>query len=261
MRLDEGQARRPARLSFVPEAFLFDLDGTLVDSEPLFELSEHEYLAAWGIHIGEELRPELFGRSAKGFFEVIEAHFPESGLNRLPLEERLAAKNENYFRVAAGRIRTFPAMEALARALAARAFPLAIASSSNHLIIDFELEAVGLSSLFREAVSAVDVARGKPEPDVLLEAARRLGADPSRCVVFEDSLLGLRAAKAAGAFVVSLPAPDAPLGRYSGADLLVEGGPARADAELLLEFLGLRGTAGGVAATNDRGPEGPLDKE
>jgi HAD superfamily hydrolase (TIGR01509 family) len=225
------------RLSFVPEAVLFDLDGTLVDTEPLFELSEHEYLAKWGIVIDEELRHELFGQSAKGFFSLLERRFPESGLNRLSLDERLEAKNANYFKVATGRIATFPAMEVLARGIAARGLPLAIGSSSNHLIIDFELEAVGLADLFPVRVSAVDVPRGKPEPDIFLEAARRLGVDPKRCVIFEDSFLGLRAGKASGAFTVSLPAPDALLERFASADLLVAGGPAKAKAGRLLDFL------------------------
>ena len=145
-------------------------------------------------------------------------------------------KTRAFFDAARGRIATFPATEGLARELASRGIPLAIASSSTHEIIDFELEATGLASLFPVRVSATDVSRGKPEPDVFLEAARHLGVDPRRCVVFEDSLFGLLGAKAAGSFVVSLPAPGVELARFSAADILVPGGPAAAVSELLRIF-------------------------
>jgi len=225
-----------------PEACLFDLDGTLVDSEPLFELSEEILLGAWGMEIDGELKHELFGRSAAAFLEIVESRFPGNSFNRLPLEERHAMKTKAFFDAARGRIRAFPQTEALARDLASRGLPLAIASSSTHEIIDFELEATGLESLFPVRVSATDVARGKPEPDVFVEAARRLGRDPRRCVVFEDSYFGLVGAKAAGTFVVSLPAPGADLDRFAVADILVKGGPPAADPRAIAEFLFRGGT-------------------
>ena len=227
----------PSRLRFEPEACLFDLDGTLVDSEPLFEKSEEVLLGSWGMEIDEELKHELFGRSAAAFLEIVASRFPDNSFNRIPLAERHVMKTQAFFEAARGRIGTFPATEALARELAARGLPLAIASSSTHEIIDFELEATGLTQLFSVRVSATDVARGKPEPDVFIEAARRLGRDPRRCVVFEDSYFGLVGAKAAGAFVVSFPAPGAALGKFAAADILVSGGPAAADPRALAEIL------------------------
>ena len=248
--LSEGptEARPP---SFRPAACLFDLDGTLVDSEPLFELSERRLLGTWGIRIDEELKHELFGRSAAAFLEVVERRFPDNLWNAEPFERRLEAKNKFFFETARGRLKSFPTMERLARALAEFGVPLAIASSSNHEIIDFELETLGLAELFPVRVSAVDVPRGKPEPDVFIEAARRLGADPRRCVVFEDSLFGLRAAKASGAYTISLPAPDADIERFRQADLVVRGGPNSADPETLIGLLGFR--EAGISA----GPASP----
>jgi HAD superfamily hydrolase (TIGR01509 family) len=229
------------RLPFKPAAWLFDLDGTLVDTEPLFEHSESSWLAGYGISLDEELMHQLFGQSARGFFEIIGRRFPESPLNELSLEERLEAKTRHYLSVAAGKVRTFPAMETLVRGLASRGLPLAIASSSDHEIIDFELETVALAPLFPHRVSAVDVARGKPEPDVFLEAARRLGVDAKDCVVFEDSLLGTRAAKAAGAFCLAFPAPGARLERFAFADFVLEGGPGALRPEDIAGFLELNG--------------------
>jgi HAD superfamily hydrolase (TIGR01509 family) len=95
------------------------------------------------------------------------------------------------------------------RRLAAR-FPLGLASSSNRQLIDTALELAGLASCFEATVSSEEVARGKPAPDVYLEAARRLGVDPTRCAAVEDSHGGIRSAKAAGMRVIAFPNPSYP---------------------------------------------------
>jgi HAD superfamily hydrolase (TIGR01509 family) len=100
------------------------------------------------------------------------------------------------------------AVEAVRRA-AAR-WPLAIASSSNPELIDVVLRTAGLSELFPVAVSSQEVARGKPSPDVYIEAARRLGVEPAHCAAVEDSHNGIRSAKAAGMRVVAVPNPHFP---------------------------------------------------
>jgi HAD superfamily hydrolase (TIGR01509 family) len=87
----------------------------------------------------------------------------------------------------------------------AGAFRLAVASSSNRPLIDTVLEETGLDALFAATVSSEEVPRGKPAPDVYLEAARRLGVEPSRCAAVEDSANGIRSAHAAGLRVVAIP--------------------------------------------------------
>ena len=98
------------------------------------------------------------------------------------------------------------AVEAV-EALAAR-WPLGLASSSNRELIDFVLEVSGLDRLFRATVSSEEVPRGKPAPDVYLEAARRLRVEPERCVAIEDSENGILSAKAAGMRVIAIPTPS-----------------------------------------------------
>jgi HAD superfamily hydrolase (TIGR01509 family) len=95
------------------------------------------------------------------------------------------------------------------RRLAAR-YPLGLASSSNRQLIDAALELAGLASCFKATVSSEEVARGKPAPDVYLEAARRLGVDPTRCAAVEDSHGGIRSANAAGMRVIAFPNPSYP---------------------------------------------------
>ena len=92
----------------------------------------------------------------------------------------------------------------------AKRWPLAVASSSNPELIEVVLEAAGLHDVIPVVVSSQEVPRGKPSPDVYLEAARRLGADPGDCAAVEDSHNGIRAAKAAGMRVVAIPNPHFP---------------------------------------------------
>ena len=100
------------------------------------------------------------------------------------------------------------AEEAVRRAAAA--FPLGLASSSNREIFEAVLDLAGLTDCFRATVSSEEVARGKPTPDVYLEAARRLGVPPEACAAVEDSHAGIRSAKSAGMRVVAIPNPHFP---------------------------------------------------
>jgi HAD superfamily hydrolase (TIGR01509 family) len=140
------------------------------------------------------------------------------------LRDKLGARgevDEISAAVAAGVVaeieRELPLLPGAIRAInvLANAFPLALASSANREVIDAVLDGAGITARFGATVSSEEVPRGKPAPDVYLEAARRLGVDPTRCVAVEDSSNGLRSAHAAGMLVIATPnhtfppAPDA----------------------------------------------------
>jgi HAD superfamily hydrolase (TIGR01509 family) len=91
-----------------------------------------------------------------------------------------------------------------------RVWPLALASSANRALIELVLDVAGLAQEFAATVSSEEVARGKPAPDVYIEAARRIGAEPSECVAVEDSTNGIRSAAAAGMTVIAMPNRDFP---------------------------------------------------
>jgi HAD superfamily hydrolase (TIGR01509 family) len=187
---------------------LFDLDGTLIDSEPVYWENDQVFLARYGIDFTEELNESLFGCGAVDFFAKLQELFPLSSLNALPLEERLRLKDEAYLEYARDRIHAFTGVVAFARMLIAQGVPVAIASGSSPLAIERTLGYAGLGGLFAVRVSSVDVPRGKPAPDIFLEAARRLGVNPAMCLVLEDSVPGVQAAKAAGMACIALPAPE-----------------------------------------------------
>jgi len=216
-------------------AVLFDLDGTLLDSEPAYYLSDRAFLAEYGIAYDEELNATFTGRGAHAMMREFELKHPDSPINALPLDERVRLKDEAYARYAPSRVKPFPAVEAFARELSRRGVRLAIASGSSPDVIASMLDANGLGELFAVRVSSAEVPRGKPEPDVFLEAAGRLGVEPASCLVLEDSRYGVAAAESAGMACVALPAPGTPaIEDFGYADIVVTGGAAAFDAETAL---------------------------
>lgn len=184
---------------------LFDLDGTLVDSEPLHLESALRVLAAHGVRPDPGGFADYTGWAELPFWAELRRRF---GLAEEPselAEQRTAA----YLELLHGRsIEPLPGVTELLDLLAARGVPVAIASSSPRAQIDASLRAAGLAERFPIRVSGHDdVAAGKPAPDVYLAAAAAVGAPPAACLALEDSLTGGAAARAAGVFTVLIPGP------------------------------------------------------
>jgi len=219
-------------------ACIFDLDGTLVDSEPNYFASDVAFLAGYGINYDEHVAELVTGCGSAEYFRVLAERFPDSPFHSIPQAERQSIKDRDYLDYAKGRTRAFPAMRDLVIRLSERGLPLAVASGSSPEVIAFCLEEIGLAPRFEVVLSSSQVARGKPAPDVFLEAARRLGVRPSDCVVFEDAKPGIEAAGRAGMRCVALPAPGSAIEeRFRRAERLIEGGPDAVDAATLLDIL------------------------
>jgi HAD superfamily hydrolase (TIGR01509 family) len=188
-------------------AVVFDLDGVLVDSEPLWDEVREALAHQRGGHWHEGAQRDMMGMSSPEWSRYMHdriglAESPEE-INRLVVERMLE-------RYAAGPPWLADAVETVRR-LAAD-FVLGLASSSNREIIDRVLEAGGIADCFRATVSSEEVAAGKPAPDVYLEVARRLGVDRHECTAIEDSHNGIRSAKAAGMRCVAIPNAHYPPG-------------------------------------------------
>ena len=199
------RGRWSGRLRAVIEAVIFDLDGVLVDSEELWDLARREVVR------------EHRGRWLPGSTETMQGmssiEWSSYLRNRLGVQlsarqisdevvERLLVHYEDGLPLVPG------AAEAVQR-MAGR-WPLGLASSSNRPVIDAVLRRADLGRFFQVSVSSEEVDRGKPAPDVYLEAARRLGFDSSHCGVIEDSANGIRSGVAAGMTVVAIPNPHFP---------------------------------------------------
>jgi HAD superfamily hydrolase (TIGR01509 family) len=217
-------------------AVIFDLDGTLVDSEPnYFEagrqtLSEHGVADfTWSDHesyVGISVQ-ETLGLWKKRY-----------GL-AVPLDTLLADTNRRYLELARASTRVYPEMRKFVELLAGDGVPMAVASGSSPQAIEAILTGTGLVSYLPTVVSSDEVAHGKPAPDVFLEAARRLGTSAADCVVLEDAAPGAAAAHAAGMRCIAIPyvAAQADDPQFATAGLLLRGGQAEFTARAAYDWL------------------------
>jgi HAD superfamily hydrolase (TIGR01509 family) len=187
------------------EAVIFDLDGVLIDSEGVWGAAREELVRERGGSWRPEAVREMMGMSSPEWSRYIH---DQLGVAVAPAQiaREVVQRLERLYR------RRLPLIGGAREAVAALAsrWRLGLASSANRPIIELVLELADMRRLFAVTVSAEEVARGKPAPDVYLEAARRLGAEPALCAAVEDSTNGLRAASAAGMLVIAIPNHDFP---------------------------------------------------
>jgi len=183
------------------DAVVFDLDGLIVNSEYVYDLADVELLRRRGKVYEPTLRERMMGRPTEESLRLmIEHHALDDTPAALEIE-RTALRDA----LLAAHIEPMPGLLDLLTALESAAIPTAIATSGKPTYVQFVLDQLGLQRRFRFALTAEDVARGKPHPDIYLLAAARLGLPPQRTMVLEDSANGCRAAVAAGTFTVAVP--------------------------------------------------------
>lgn len=185
------------------EAVVFDCDGTLVHSMPAHFASWCEALAYYGAEnvFQEDVFYAMGGRPTTDIVVDLNAEY---GLKLDP--EAVAMKKRECFLSRLHTIDEIDEVVAYARGQRGK-LPMAVATGGTRLVIEKTLQAVELSDLFDEVVTADDVAVGKPAPDIYLKAAELLGVDPARCLAFEDAPAGIMAAQQAGMRVIAIPAP------------------------------------------------------
>jgi HAD superfamily hydrolase (TIGR01509 family) len=187
------------------DAVVFDLDGVLLESEQVWNQAKQELVAERGGRWSEQAARDMMGMSSPEWSRYVR---DELGVALDPgeISADVVARLERIYR------ERLPWIEGAREAVEqlSRRWPLGLASSSNREIIDLFLELSGLADHFAVTVSSEEVTRGKPAPDVYLEAARRLGVAPGACTAVEDSENGIRAAKAAGMRVIALPNSEWP---------------------------------------------------
>ena len=172
--------------------YIFDCDGTLADTMPLHYQAWVAALQPYGCDFPEELFYSLGGMPAVAVLELLNER---NGLAIPPVETSLY--KEALYEELIPQVTAIEPVTDFVRQVSGK-FPLAVGSGGLRHIVIATLEALGLREHFQAVVASEDVAHGKPAPDTYLEAARRLGVEPARCLVFEDTPLGISAATAAG---------------------------------------------------------------
>jgi sugar-phosphatase len=204
------------------KAAIFDMDGLLIDSEPLWQEAEISVFQAVGVPLTRELCRETVGVRLDEVVRHWHERFPWNSDSLEVVEARIL---DEVSRLIVSRGKAMPGVRETIESLLAADYELAVASSSPLRLIRTALETFGLIEHFSVLHSAETEGQGKPHPAVYLTTMSRLGVEPSCCIAFEDSASGVRAAKAAGAWVIAVPDP---------ADI---SSPAFADADLVLSSL------------------------
>jgi HAD superfamily hydrolase (TIGR01509 family) len=198
-------------------AVLFDMDGVLVDSEPLHFRATRAALGPRGVGYTERDNQAFFGATDAEMLRVLRILFdlPQS------TAALVEAKTAHLVALIRGQGRPLPGVPDVPLWLAGLGLPLGLVTASRRPVIQAVLEVVGLDRAFAAIVSGDEVARGKPAPDGFLMAARRLDVAPDRCLVVEDSRNGVLAAKGAGMVVAAIPCSATSHEDFSAADLVL----------------------------------------
>jgi HAD superfamily hydrolase (TIGR01509 family) len=199
-------------------AVIFDMDGVLIDSEPLHYAVLQEVLGLDGLHLSRTENEEFIGTTSEAMFSTLIAR------HQLP---RTVAAYISLYDAALLRVLEHPhdpapGVAALVKRLRALGVRLAVASSSRCLWVEGTLRSLGLSSAFDCIVAGDDVQRGKPDPAIYLLAAQRLGIAPGYCLAIEDSPNGVQSARAAGMDVLGVRTPYTAHLRLTGALRVVD---------------------------------------
>jgi HAD superfamily hydrolase (TIGR01509 family) len=199
------------------EAVVFDMDGVLIDSEPLHYQATRQMMAELGVEYGLADHQQFFGWTDLDMFRTLrERH-------------RLAPEPDALAREYVGRVialldqrAAMPGVPAVPRGLRQRGYRLAVASSSAPASIAAVLRVLDLTDVFERVASGVEVGRSKPAPDVFLLAAERLGVAPRRCLVVEDSRNGVVGARNAGMPCAAIPCPATRHQDFAEADIRLD---------------------------------------
>lgn len=188
-------------------AIIFDMDGVLVDSEPFhIEIEKRQFMLN-GLDISDEEHHRYLGVASDVMWKEIGQNH---NLN-LPVEKLIEQNKSESIRFFSelDEIPVMPGLIELLERLKQKNYPRAVASSSFPEIIDLILEKTGLEKYFEVVVSSQEAGKSKPEPDVFLLAAQKMGVHPENCLVFEDSKNGIKAAKSAGMKCIAFQGPSA----------------------------------------------------
>ncbi len=201
------------------EAVIFDMDGVLVNSEPVYQKVEQSNFRKLGLNILEDEHKTFQGTATDRMWQILKEKYKVKQTIK-ELVEMTNSMVTPYFS-SLEKIDPMPGVENFIKKLKAENIPLALASSSYPEVIEIILQKTNLKPYFDVVIDGRMAGASKPEPDIFLLAAKRLGIQPEKCIVVEDSSNGIEAAKLAGMYCIAYAGPGSELQDQSQADLVV----------------------------------------
>ncbi|HSE84561.1 MAG TPA: HAD family phosphatase [Thermodesulfobacteriota bacterium] len=200
------------------KAVIFDMDGVMIDSEPLWEKTERILMARRNIDYSPTYREKIVGLNQNDSAKLLRETFnlPET------IKEIIAERIDILLILYQKELEPVKGLSNLLEELTNKGFTLALASSSPFRAINFVLDKFFLRRYFSKVVSGDDIRFGKPHPDIYLHTAKELGVKPEECVVIEDSINGVKSAKAAGMICIAVPDRRLNQEEFKAADLIVD---------------------------------------
>jgi beta-phosphoglucomutase len=214
-------------------AFIFDMDGVIVDSNPFHKKALKQFFRKHGRELSEEeLREKIYGRRNQDWLVAVFGELDAGSV------KKLAGEKEALFREVYDKdIRPVDGLPAFLKKLADLGIPRSIATSAPRENVDFTLIKTGLRKYFDTILDDSFVSSGKPHPEVYLKAARAMHYDPKQCIVFEDSLAGVEAGKKAGCKVVGITTTHT-ADELKGTDLVIDNFIELDPSDLVLKLFG-----------------------
>ncbi|MGI9534635.1 MAG: HAD family hydrolase [Thermodesulfobacteriota bacterium] len=198
-------------------AIIFDMDGVIIDSEPLWEQSEKILINNYGMDYKTDYRDKILGLNQSDSARLIRETFNL----KLTIQEIIQKRLDILLSLYNKELKLIDGIEKILDE-STKNFKVGLASSSPKNIIEFVLDKFEISKYFQSVVSGDCTKNGKPEPDIYLEAAKQLRTKPENCIVVEDSINGVLAAKNAGMYCIAIPDKKLEREKYEMADLIVD---------------------------------------
>ena len=199
-------------------AVIFDMDGVMIDSEPLWEKTERILLARRSIDYSPDYRDKIVGLNQRDSGRLLVDTFDLDETVDDIINERISILTSIYEK----ELELIPALVPLLGQLAREGYRLAVASSSPLRVVNFVLDMFSLHNHFLTVVSGDSVGNGKPHPDIYVHTAETLGVKPAECVAIEDSINGLRSAKGAGMYCIAIPDKRLTPDQFESADVILD---------------------------------------
>lgn len=201
-------------------AFIFDMDGVIIDSEPIHSRVKMDTFAHFALDFPEKDLALYMGRTSEAIFSDV---LKKSGRTDILLEDLVRYKHEHYLEVLeSGTIEPVTGSVELIKSLKAAGVPLALATSSWPRVMRTVLAQFGISDCFQSVISGGELPASKPDPAIYNLSAQNLGVDPAGCMVLEDTENGIKAAKGAGMYCIAYRNPNSGKQNLAQADLVVD---------------------------------------